>query len=229
MDAAAGWQRLVLYRPMQGAGRDSLQGVAARSVILLHLDPWGFPNPEGLGLRTRLGRRGSVGLVRSVSLDTHVRSKVEGLRSVLSVVKGLNTSRNQASGYASNQLALARHLEPAPAPNTQCTATRNKEIPMETKVTPDATYAPSQDVVAREIEGELIIVPMVAGMGDTDDELFTLNETGRAIWDRLDGQRSLKDLVVELSADFEATEGEIKADVLGLVAELARRKMVIVV
>ena len=100
---------------------------------------------------------------------------------------------------------------------------------METKVTPDATYAPSQDVVAREIEGELIIVPMVAGMGDTDDELFTLNETGRAIWDRLDGQRSLKDLIVELSAEFEPTESEIEADVLGLVAELARRKMVVVV
>ena len=33
----------------------------------------------------------------------------------------------------------------------------------------------------REIEGELIIVPLVAGIGDADDELFTLNETGKAI------------------------------------------------
>ena len=45
----------------------------------------------------------------------------------------------------------------------------------------DKIYIPSEDVVARLIEGELIIVPLVAGIGDMDDELFTLNETGRAI------------------------------------------------
>jgi hypothetical protein len=42
-------------------------------------------------------------------------------------------------------------------------------------------YEPSEDIVARVIEGELIIVPLVAGIGDLEDELFTLNETGRAI------------------------------------------------
>jgi hypothetical protein len=53
---------------------------------------------------------------------------------------------------------------------------------MKSKVNLDAAYVPSKDLVCREIEGELIIVPLVAGMGDMEDELFTLNETGRAIW-----------------------------------------------
>ena len=57
------------------------------------------------------------------------------------------------------------------------------------------TYKPSDDVVAREIEGDLSIVPLVAGSGDVEDELFTLNDTGKAIWDKLDGQRSLADVV----------------------------------
>ena len=48
---------------------------------------------------------------------------------------------------------------------------------------------PSGDVVAREIEGESIIVPLVAGSGDMEDELFTLNDTGKAIWDQFDGRR----------------------------------------
>ena len=52
-------------------------------------------------------------------------------------------------------------------------------------------YTPSGDVVAREIEGEIIIVPLVAGSGDMEDELFTLNDAGKAIWDQLDGRRSL--------------------------------------
>ena len=98
---------------------------------------------------------------------------------------------------------------------------------METEVSLDATYVPSEDIVAREIEGELIIVPLVAGIGDMDDELFTLNETGRAIWDKLDGERSLEKVVKELSMEFEASEGEIEKDVMGLVQELLKRRIII--
>ena len=90
----------------------------------------------------------------------------------------------------------------------------------------DAVYKPSDDVVAREIEGEIIIVPLVAGIGDIEDELFTLNETGKAIWDKLDGRRSLADVVAELVPEFdEAEDGAIERDVLGLVAELVERKL----
>lgn len=92
----------------------------------------------------------------------------------------------------------------------------------------DAKCVPSEDVVAREIEGELIIVPLVAGIGDTDDELYTLNETGKAIWSRLDGQRTLRAVAEELATEFSATPGEIEKDVRGLVSELVRRKMVVV-
>jgi len=90
-----------------------------------------------------------------------------------------------------------------------------------------ASYVPSEEIVAREIEGELIIVPLVSGIGDMEDELFTLNETGRAIWDRLDGQRRLKDVVDELVQEFDADEGEIEEDVIGLLEELLKRKMVV--
>jgi hypothetical protein len=93
----------------------------------------------------------------------------------------------------------------------------------------DAVYAVSEDVVAREIEGEIIIVPLVAGIGDLEDELFTLNETGKAIWDKLDGQRRLNDIIAELAAEYQAPPGEIEADVLGLVAELVRRRMLVAV
>jgi len=98
---------------------------------------------------------------------------------------------------------------------------------METKMDLNASYAPSKDIVARDIEDELIIVPLISGIGDLEDELFTLNETGRVIWDKLDGQKSLKDIVKELSAEFESPEGEIEKDVVGLVEELLKRKMVV--
>jgi hypothetical protein len=97
---------------------------------------------------------------------------------------------------------------------------------MDISGTLNTVYAPSENVVAREIEGEIIIVPLVAGMGDTDDELFTLNETGRSIWQKLDGVRSLRQIIGELSTEYEAAEGEIETDVVGIVEELAKRKMI---
>jgi hypothetical protein len=95
----------------------------------------------------------------------------------------------------------------------------------DTPCTPKAIYHPSQDIVAREIEGELVIVPLTAGIGDLEDELYTLNETGRAIWDRLDGKKTVGDIAAELAAEFDAPRGEIERDVVGLANELLKRKI----
>ena len=86
---------------------------------------------------------------------------------------------------------------------------------------------PSEDVVAREIEGELVIVPLAAGIGDMEDELYTLNDTGKAIWKKLDGARTLAEIAAELAGEYDAPLTDIERDVTGLVSELARRKMVI--
>jgi len=94
---------------------------------------------------------------------------------------------------------------------------------METQVTVDTICMPSEDIVAREIEDDLIIVPLVAGIGDADDDLYTLNETGKAIWKKLDGQRSLEQVSVELTDAFFSPAEEIKADVLGFATEMVRR------
>jgi hypothetical protein len=91
----------------------------------------------------------------------------------------------------------------------------------------DAVYAPSDDIVAREIVGELIIVPLVAGIGDLEDELFTVNETAKAIWDRLDGRRNLSEIIAALAEDYDAAPDEIERDVCGLVEELVRRRMLV--
>jgi hypothetical protein len=94
-------------------------------------------------------------------------------------------------------------------------------------LTTETICAPSEDVVAREIDGELIIVPIASGIGDMEDELYTLNETGRAIWRRLDGTASLGRIAADLSAEYSAPIADIERDVLGLATELVRRKMLL--
>lgn len=86
-------------------------------------------------------------------------------------------------------------------------------------------YLPSEDVVAREIGGEIIIIPLVSGIGDLDDELFTLNKTAQAIWNLLDGSRTLGQIVETLSEEYEGSE--IAQDIKGLMNELLKRRMVV--
>jgi len=94
------------------------------------------------------------------------------------------------------------------------------------KISPGMVFSRSADVVAREIEGELILIPIAAGGGDIEESLFTLNETGRAIWDLLDGRRSLAEIASSLQSEYEDRDQGIQEDVLGLVSELAARRMV---
>jgi hypothetical protein len=97
----------------------------------------------------------------------------------------------------------------------------NKYIEME------KIYAKSEDVVARDLHGEFIIIPITSGIGDLEDELFTLNEFGKEIWDRLDGKRNVTELVEGLYSDYEASPGEIEMDVAGFMGELLRRGIIV--
>jgi len=100
---------------------------------------------------------------------------------------------------------------------------------MTNEVQLDQVYVPSDDVVAREIEGEIIIVPLVSGIGDIEDELFTLSETGRAIWNRLDGTTTLREVAQTLAKEYDATSDDIEHDVIGFVDELIKRRMLVAV
>jgi len=88
-------------------------------------------------------------------------------------------------------------------------------------------YAKSQDLVEREIEGELIIVPLTSGIGDLEDELFSLNEIGRDVWARIDGKRRVSQIVKELEKIYQVERGKITADVLGFLTELEKRKLIV--
>ena len=91
----------------------------------------------------------------------------------------------------------------------------------------ETIYEISDNIVAREIEDELIIIPLMAGIGDLEDELFSLNDTGKAIWKQFDGKNSLDSIVTNLIREYAADPEEILQDVLGLAGELAKRGMIV--
>ncbi|MDT8390369.1 MAG: PqqD family protein [Lentisphaeria bacterium] len=85
----------------------------------------------------------------------------------------------------------------------------------------------SDDIVAREIEGEMIIIPMTAGIGDMEDEIYALDEISLDIWNRIDGIKSAGQIAQELDAAYDASLETIQADVLGLLGELVKRGIIL--
>ncbi len=94
------------------------------------------------------------------------------------------------------------------------------------KINRGGIYLPSEDVVTRKIEDEFLLVPIAAGIGDMEDELYTLNQTGREIWERMAPGKSINDLAKELADEYDATENEISDDIDGILTELLRLNMV---
>lgn len=83
-------------------------------------------------------------------------------------------------------------------------------------------YKTSDQVVTRKIEEELIIVPLNKGIGDLDAEMFSLNTTGTAIWDKLDGTKDLDTIVTEIAQEFSVSYARIKKDVIKIVEQLLK-------
>ena len=91
----------------------------------------------------------------------------------------------------------------------------------------EMVFMVSADVVVRDIGGEIIIVPVTAGIGDMEDELYTVNKAGKEILNMFDGNRSLHQIAADLSIKFNTPVAEIEKDVLGFTKELFKRNMVV--
>ena len=95
-----------------------------------------------------------------------------------------------------------------------------------TEIDKNLKYRLTENVVSREIEGEIIIVPLTAGIGDAEDDLFSLNETGKAVWGYLDGTHSVQEIIDLLEKKYESDRNGITDDVTGFLSELLSRQII---
>ena len=79
----------------------------------------------------------------------------------------------------------------------------------------------SENIVVREIQGEVLLVPITGGIGDADDKMFTANEGAREILSHTDGKKTVGDIISEICNEYNPEQHElIKKDVTGFVSEL---------
>ena len=77
----------------------------------------------------------------------------------------------------------------------------------------------SSDVVARKIAEEMLLVPIHQTAKDVDS-IYTLNETAAIIWDLLDGETTVGDIVDTIESAFEVSREDAVKDVIALIHEL---------
>ena len=77
-----------------------------------------------------------------------------------------------------------------------------------------------EDVVLREIAGEVFLVPIRGQLADLQ-ELFVLNPVGEWIWQHLDGASTLDELAEGVRARFAVSPDEARTDLRDFVGELA--------
>ena len=88
-----------------------------------------------------------------------------------------------------------------------------------------ARFIRNQDVVARQIEGELIIVPIRRGVGDMNS-LYTLNPVGSILWEFMAEEHSLPEMVERVCDEFEVTASQAKTDIRSFLDSMLEEKLI---
>ena len=73
--------------------------------------------------------------------------------------------------------------------------------------------------VTREIAGETIIVPIKGRVGDLDS-IYTLNEVGTLIWQLIDGQKSIDQIVQAVRQAYDVESEEVTKDAVDFLSSL---------
>lgn len=74
-------------------------------------------------------------------------------------------------------------------------------------------------IVSRKIMDEVILVPTLQTVDDLK-KIYTLNETGAFIWEHIDGQKKVKDLVELLAREFKVEPDQAREDLIIFVEKL---------
>ena len=73
-------------------------------------------------------------------------------------------------------------------------------------------FSKGNNFVTRHIAGETIIVPVKNNVGDLNS-IYTLNDLGTRIWDLIDGQTKVKQIIETITKEYEVQEEEAAKDI----------------
>lgn len=84
---------------------------------------------------------------------------------------------------------------------------------------PTAIYTKHPDYVQRDVAGECILVPIRRTLTEANS-IYVLNETGAALWNRIDGQRTAQDILADFCNEYEVATDQLAKDFTSLLDDL---------
>jgi len=82
-----------------------------------------------------------------------------------------------------------------------------------------ARFAKKGEFVSRSIAGETLLVPVRGRVGDLDC-IYSLSEVASLIWNRIDGQATVQQLVEGVCTEFDVSPETAQSDTLQFIAQL---------
>jgi len=90
---------------------------------------------------------------------------------------------------------------------------------------PNSVFVHSESLVARDLAGEKIIVPVRGKVGDLNS-IYTLNAVANDIWNLLDGKRTVSQILEQLEYEYEVDPVTLTKDVSRTLEELSGEGLV---
>ena len=89
----------------------------------------------------------------------------------------------------------------------------------------DARFIRNHEVVSRQIEGELVIVPIRRGVGDLNS-LYTLNPVGSTLWEFMNEGHTIPEMVNRVCDEFDVTSVQAQVDIQAFLDSLLEEKLI---
>ena len=78
----------------------------------------------------------------------------------------------------------------------------------------------NQDIIGKNVRGEMVLLNPLSG------KYYGLNKVGCAFWEKIDGKRSLSEIVSLLLEDFNVEKERLIQDIEDLIKTLTENKLI---
>lgn len=79
----------------------------------------------------------------------------------------------------------------------------------------------STTIVTRKTGKEYVLVPITDNIADMNS-VYTLNETGAFIWEQIDGEKSIEEIITALTTEYDIEFKNAETDVLSFVENMSK-------
>jgi len=85
-------------------------------------------------------------------------------------------------------------------------------------------YRKKRGIAGRQIAGESFLIPVCGSPVDMEN-IFVLNPLAEFIWQRLDGEKPLDEIIADITAEFDVEPARAQGDVRLFVETLVRNRL----